>query len=66
MSQLLQDATALMAGERDYVANCANVAALLFADWNKATEHKINWVGFYFKRSADELVLGPFGGQPAW
>ena len=49
----------LMAGEPDLVANAANFSALLaeqFAD--------INWLGFYF-RQGDELVLGPFQGQPA-
>lgn len=51
---------ALLAGERDVVANAANTSALIFqlvAD--------LNWAGFYFLRSPDELVVGPFQGRPA-
>lgn len=56
---LLQAAEALTAGERDGVANMANVAALL---WEFLDE--VNWTGFY--RMVDgELVLGPFVGRPA-
>ena len=51
--------TAILAGERDFIANMANTAAVLFhglAD--------LNWAGFYlFKQN--ELVLGPFQGKPA-
>jgi GAF domain-containing protein len=49
----------LMAGERDWLANLANAAALLGA-WLP----RINWVGFYLARGG-ELVVGPFQGQPA-
>ena len=56
---LLGAADALTAGERDAVANMANVAALLF-DWLP----RLNWAGFY--RNIDgELVLGPFQGKAA-
>lgn len=50
----------LLEGERDAVANAANLSALVFelvAD--------LNWVGFYFLRSENELVLGPFQGRVA-
>ena len=58
-SQLLDAAEALTAGERDAVANMANVAALL---WDFLPQ--LNWAGFY--RMVDgELVLGPFMGRPA-
>ena len=50
----------LLEGERDAVANAANTAALLFT-----TLPDLNWVGFYFLRSPNELVLGPFQGKPA-
>jgi len=50
---------ALLAGESDAIANSANAAALLYH-----TLPDVNWVGFYFLRG-DELVLGPFQGQPA-
>jgi GAF domain-containing protein len=51
--------TALLAGERDGLANAANLTALLFQ-----ALPQINWVGFYFLRG-DDLVLGPFQGKVA-
>ncbi len=56
---LLAAADALTAGERDAIANMANVAALLF-DWLPA----LNWAGFY-RTIGRELVLGPFQGKAA-
>jgi len=57
--ELIAAAEALTAGERDGVANMANLAALL---WQYLPE--CNWTGFY--RMVDgELVLGPFCGRPA-
>lgn len=56
---LLQAAEALTAGERDGVANMANVAALL---WEFLPD--VNWTGFY-RMVEGELVLGPFVGRPA-
>lgn len=55
---LLPQLQALMAGERDIVANLANVSAALKAsfDWL--------WVGFY-RVDGRELVLGPFQGPLA-
>ena len=50
---------ALLEGERDWIANLANTAALLFSELED-----INWVGFYLFKH-DELVLGPFQGKPA-
>ncbi len=50
---------ALLAGERDFIANAANAAALLFH-----TLPDLNWAGFYLMRGG-ELVLGPFQGKPA-
>ncbi len=50
---------ALLAGEPDALASAANFVGLLYhalAD--------INWLGIYVLRG-DELVLGPFQGQPA-
>ncbi|ALN75573.1 GAF domain-containing protein [Aureimonas sp. AU20] len=51
---------ALIAGERDGIANAANLSALLFT----SLPH-LNWAGFYFLRANSELVLGPFQGKPA-
>lgn len=65
MDQILTDARALLADERDWCANMANVAALAYVEWNKLRGGNINWFGFYLRRSRDELVLGPFGGNPA-
>jgi len=56
---LLAAADALTAGERDGVANMANVAALL-GEYLPAC----NWTGFY-RMVEGELVLGPFVGRPA-
>ena len=49
----------LLAGERDGIANCANLAALIYH-----ALPDLNWAGFYFSRGA-ELVLGPFQGKVA-
>jgi L-methionine (R)-S-oxide reductase len=56
---LLSQAKALLGGQRDLVANAANLSALLFY----ALE-QVNWVGFYFLRGG-QLVVGPFQGKPA-
>jgi L-methionine (R)-S-oxide reductase len=58
-SDLRSSLAGLLAGERDFVANLANTAALL---WEELRD--INWVGFYLLKG-DELVLGPFQGKPA-
>ncbi len=55
---LLPQIEALVACERDLIANMANVVALLhetFGFW---------WTGFY-RVDRDELVLGPFQGHVA-
>jgi GAF domain-containing protein len=49
----------LIEGETDRVANAANMAALLYHGLPD-----LNWAGFYFTQE-QELVLGPFQGQPA-
>jgi GAF domain-containing protein len=56
---LLEQTRALLAGERDFIANCANLSSLIFH-----TLPDLNWAGFYFHRGG-ELVLGPFQGKPA-
>ena len=58
-AELVRSASALIEGERDPVANMANVAALL---WMSVP--RLNWAGFY-RALDDELVLGPFIGKPA-
>jgi GAF domain-containing protein len=58
--ELAEQLGALLAGERDPIANAANTSALMFQ-----MMPDLNWAGFYFLRSTDELVLGPFQGKPA-
>ena len=60
---LLAQAEALLQGERDPVANAANLSSLI---WHTLPD--LNWIGFYFLKKGlkgDELVLGPFQGKPA-
>jgi GAF domain-containing protein len=49
----------LLESERDFIANAANLAALLYHSLPD-----LNWAGFYLQKDG-ELVLGPFQGQPA-
>jgi L-methionine (R)-S-oxide reductase len=58
-AQLLEQARGLVAGERDFTANAANLASLVFH-----TLPDLNWAGFYWMKQG-ELVLGPFQGKPA-
>ena len=58
-SQLIAQAKSLVSGEHDLIANMANISALLF---NNLEE--VNWAGFYLFKE-EQLVLGPFQGQPA-
>lgn len=56
---VLQQVEAVLSAETDFIANMANVAALLhetFGFW---------WTGFYRAVTDDELVLGPFQGPLA-
>ena len=52
-------AEALLRDEPDTLASAANFVALLY---NALDD--VNWLGIYVLRG-DELVLGPFQGQPA-
>lgn len=58
-AQVRKELAALLEGERDFIANTANCAALLYQSLPE-----LNWAGFYFLKGAD-LVLGPFQGKPA-
>lgn len=58
-AELARQAAALFEGERDPIANAANLSALIFL-----TLPRLNWAGFYFLRRG-MLVLGPFQGKPA-
>lgn len=58
-AQLAQQVEAIVAGEQDLTANMANISSILY--W--ALEN-VNWAGFYLVKD-QQLVLGPFHGQPA-
>ena len=58
-SNLVRQAQALLSGQRDRIANAANLSALLFQELDD-----VNWVGFYFLRG-EQLIVGPFQGKPA-
>lgn len=56
---LLSQAQGLFDGERDAIANAANLSALIFHGLPG-----LNWAGFYLLKDGG-LVLGPFQGKPA-
>jgi len=62
-TQLYEDlavqAGAMLEGEKDSVANAANLVSLI---WHILPD--VNWAGFYFLKGR-ELVVGPFQGKPA-
>ena len=58
-AQLLEQARGLLSGERDRIANAANLSALVYHSLPA-----LNWAGFYFY-DGQELVVGPFQGLPA-
>src|SRR5215217_8200876 len=58
-ASLVVQLLSLLKGEHDLIANAANFSALLFNSLPN-----VNWAGFYFLQG-DELVLGPFQGNPA-
>jgi GAF domain-containing protein len=58
--ELSQKLKGLLHGESDVIANAANTSALIFE-----MMPDLNWAGFYFLKSKDELVLGPFQGRTA-
>jgi GAF domain-containing protein len=59
LASLREQARALLEGERDPVANAANLSSLVFH-----ALPELNWAGFYWMKGG-ELVLGPFQGKPA-
>ncbi len=56
---MLAQIESVFENERDFIANLANCAALIYN-----TLPDLNWAGFYILRGND-LVLGPFQGKPA-
>ena len=58
-ASLIEQLRSLLEGERDFIANAANFASLIFLSLSD-----LNWAGFYLHKNG-ELVLGPFQGKPA-
>ena len=58
-AELAQQASGLLHGESNLIANAANFAALVYH-----ALPDINWCGFYLY-DGNELVVGPFQGKPA-
>ena len=58
-ASLVVQLLSLLKGEHDFIANAANFSALLFNSLPN-----VNWAGFFFLHG-EELVLGPFQGNPA-
>lgn len=56
---LVKQVESLLDGESDWIANTANVSALLFDQLSN-----VNFAGFY-RFENGELILGPFQGKPA-
>lgn len=56
---LVRQVQSIVSGQRDMIANAANLAALLFCELED-----VNWVGFYFLKG-EHLIVGPFQGRPA-
>jgi GAF domain-containing protein len=57
--QIYSQLEQLLTGESDFLANAANMTALLYH-----ALPDLNWVGFYFSKG-QALTLGPFQGKPA-
>ncbi|KAF2451844.1 GAF domain-like protein [Karstenula rhodostoma CBS 690.94] len=68
-AQVLEQATALFDGQRNWVCNFSNAAALLWHAYHSlpAPSSAVNWSGFYFTDPSNprKLILGPFQGQVA-
>ncbi len=56
---LATELASLLASERNFWANAANTASLIYHALDD-----VNWAGFYIFRDG-ELVVGPFQGKPA-
>ncbi|MDR6679833.1 GAF domain-containing protein [Pseudomonas oryzihabitans] len=59
-AMLAAQVEALLAGERNLVANAAQLSAFIYQE-----VPDLNWAGFYFVDGQDHLLLGPFQGKVA-
>lgn len=61
MDELINYIKVQVGDETDHLANASNIAAFIYG-----CMRDVNWAGFYFYNSeSNDLVLGPFQGQPA-
>ncbi len=58
-SELIAQAKSICKGETNFIANAANISALIYEKFEG-----INWIGFYMHTNG-ELLLGPFQGKVA-
>lgn len=73
--QVLEQAEALLEGQRNWVCNLANTASLLWHAYKSlpSPSADVNWAGFYVldpkssssSTSKRQLILGPFQGKVA-
>eukprot|EP01137_Pigoraptor_chileana_P001491 Opistho-2@39215 len=65
--EMLDQVQAVLHGERNYIANLSNAAAIIYHGLNGREDAPVNWAGFYLKDHSkdNELVLGPFQGKVA-
>ena len=56
---MIKQVSALTSNESDFIANMANISAVLYHGLSD-----VNWAGFYIFKE-NQLVLGPFQGNPA-
>lgn len=59
-AMLAAQVEALLAGERNLVANAAQLSAFIYQE-----VPDLNWAGFYLVEGEDQLLLGPFQGKVA-
>ncbi|UUW73339.1 GAF domain-containing protein [Pseudomonas oryzihabitans] len=59
-AMLAAQVEALLVGERNLVANAAQLSAFIYQE-----VPDLNWAGFYFVEGEDQLLLGPFQGKVA-
>jgi putative methionine-R-sulfoxide reductase with GAF domain len=63
---LLQKASAAFNKERNHIANCANLSAIIYHGLIEVYGNmSVNWCGLYFVEAVNTLCLGPFQGKPA-
>lgn len=47
LSQICQDLSSLLEGEKDVISNLSNTSSLIYHSYNENFKNALNWVGFY-------------------